>query len=130
MLAPVEAHAANAVVLVDTTGTIVYWSEGASSLFGHPNAVGRTLDVVVPEEYHEQHWAGFHRAMETGTAAASGSRMNIPVHCADGEVRAFPGTFSVVCDALGRAIGAVAIWSERRGDEAAFSPVETGSATT
>ena len=119
-----DCHATTAVLLVDTTGTIRYWSEGASALFGHVGAVGQTLDVIVPDEYREQHWAGFRRAMATGEAAASGSRSNIPVRCADNVVRSFPGTFSILSDGHGRPVGAIGMWSERRGDELPFTPIE------
>lgn len=118
-----KSHDSIAVVVVDTTGVIKYWSSGASALFGHSNPVGRTLDVIVPEDYRAQHWAGFHKAMETAEAEASGGRFNIPINCADGQVRCFPGTFSLLWDGHGRAVGGVGTWSERFGDEVPFSPI-------
>ena len=118
-----NSHDSTAVVLVDVSGTIRYWSAGATTLFGHSESVGETLDVIVPPEFRERHWAGFHQAMTTGESPISGGRFNIPVRCADGEVRSFPGTFTVVWDAHGRPTGAIAVWTERRGDEVAFSPI-------
>lgn len=123
MLAGVDKDAAAAVVLVDPTGTIEYWSTGATRLFGHDNAVGRTLDLIVPDEFRERHWSGFHRAMSTGESPISGGRLNIPIGCADGEVRSFPSTFSLLWDGHGRPVGAIGIWSDRRGDEQPFSPI-------
>jgi hypothetical protein len=96
---------------------------GATSLFGHDNPTGETLDVIVPEEYRERHWSGFHRAMATGESPISGGRLNIPVRCGDGETKAFPGTFSVVRDGFGRPVGAIGVWSMRRSDEQPFSPI-------
>jgi hypothetical protein len=43
---------------------------------------------------------------------------------ADGEERSFPGTFTVLWDGHRRPIGAIGIWSERRGDEEPFSSIE------
>jgi hypothetical protein len=43
---------------------------------------------------------------------------------AEVEVHSFPGTFSMLCDGHGRSVGAVAMWSERRGNEAPFTPIE------
>jgi len=120
----VDTNDSPAVVLVDTSGVIRYWSPGATELFGVSDAVGETLDIIVPPEFREHHWAGFRRAMETGQSPSSGGRLNIPVHCADGEVRAFPGSFTVLWDGHGRPVGAAAAWSQRRGDETPFSPVE------
>src|SRR5688500_6317108 len=58
-----------AVVLADTAGRITAWDPGAERLFGHPaaHAVGCSLDLIVPPELRTAHWAGFHRAMATGT---------------------------------------------------------------
>ena len=113
-----------AVVLVDTSGTIRYWSAGATALFGHAEPVGQTLDVIVPPEFRERHWAGFHRAMTTGESPISGGRLNVPIRCQDGEVRSFPGSFSVAWDGHGRPVGAIGAWSQRRGDERPFSAIE------
>jgi hypothetical protein len=120
----VERHESTAVVLVDTTGTIRHWSEGATVLFGHIDPVGKMLDVIVPEAFRERHWNGFHRAMATGESPISGGCMNIPVRCADGEERSFPGTFTVLWDGHRRPIGAIGVWSQRRGDEEPFSSIE------
>ncbi|WP_405160108.1 PAS domain-containing protein [Nocardia sp. NBC_01499] len=118
-----ESHESVAVVLVDISGTIQYWSTGATLLFGHANSVGQTLDVIVPEEFREQHWSGFRLAMETGVSEESGGRFNIPVRCSDDKVRSFPGTFSVLWDGRGAAVGGVGTWTRRRGDEEPFTPV-------
>src|SRR5687767_6247340 len=75
----VETHESTAVVLVDTSGVIRYWSSGATSLFGVSDPVGDTLDVIVPSEFRDRHWAGFQRAMKTGESPISGGRLNIPV---------------------------------------------------
>lgn len=119
-----ETHESTAIVVVDPTGTIRHWSPGATALFGHADPVGQTLDVIVPPELRERHWEGFRRAIATGESPISGGRINIPVRCADGEVRSFPGTFSVLRDGHGRPVGAYAVWSERRGDEQPFTPIE------
>jgi hypothetical protein len=119
----VQSHETTAVVLTDTPGVIRYWSLGATVLFGLSDAVGETLDVIVPAEFRDRHWAAFHRAMQTGESRISGGRLNIPVLCGDGEVRSFPGTFTVLWDGHGRPIGATAAWSERQGDEPPFSPI-------
>jgi PAS domain S-box-containing protein len=119
-----DAHDSTAVVMVDTVGVIRYWSAGASALFGHPDSVGQTLDVIVPAEFRDRHWEGFHRAMASGESPVSGGRLNIPVRCHDGTVRSFPGTFTVLWDGHGRPIGALGSWTERRGDEQPFTAIE------
>jgi PAS domain S-box-containing protein len=122
----VKGDESAAVVLVDTSGVIRYWSPAATALFGVIDPIGETLDVIVPAEFRERHWASFHRAMATGESTISGGRINIPVLCGDGEVRSFPGTFTVLWDGHGRPVGATAAWSKRRGDEIPFSPIDPG----
>src|SRR5262249_10209445 len=60
-----ETHA---VVLSDRTGRILYWSPGAERLFGHPatEALGQSLDLIVPDAFRARQWARFHRAMASG----------------------------------------------------------------
>jgi PAS domain S-box-containing protein len=62
------AHAPDAVLFVDCTGVIRLWNRGAETLFGYSaaEAVGRTLDLIVPEPLRAAHWAGFFRAVQQG----------------------------------------------------------------
>lgn len=100
----------HAVIETDTDGVIRRWSEGAETLFGHPatDAVGRTVDLVIPEHLREAHWAGFRRAMDTPEIKDLAA--DLPVLCADGTIRHCPGRLLVLSDGLGTALGAVAIF--------------------
>jgi PAS domain S-box-containing protein len=55
-----------AVIETDTEGIIRRWSKAAETLFGHSadQALGRPVDLLVPEHLRNAHWAGFHRAMQ------------------------------------------------------------------
>lgn len=100
-----------AVVIADRTGTIQFWSRGAETMLGHAAAdmVGRKLDAMVPEPYREQHWAGFYRAMEAGSAAMEGQSFDLPAQHRGGEVIVCPATFVLVRDGGKQTIGAMAI---------------------
>ncbi|MGB5951201.1 MAG: PAS domain S-box protein [Ornithinimicrobium sp.] len=102
-----EAHA---VVVVDTEGIITSWNDGAAVLFGHDarSAIGRPVDMIVPEHLRDAHWAGFRRAM--AAPKIKDMAADLPVLCADGEVREFPGRLLALSDGLGSAIGAIAIY--------------------
>ncbi|MQA89345.1 MAG: PAS domain S-box protein [Gemmatimonas sp.] len=104
---PVETHA---VIVVNTDGVITSWTEGAAQMFGHDSAsaVGRPVDLIVPEHLREAHWAGFHRAM--ADPQIKDMTADLPVLCADGRIREFPGRLLVLSDGLGTAIGAIAIY--------------------
>ena len=98
-----------AVVLVDTDGIIVGWTAALERLLGHRRdvALGSTLDLIVPSEFRERHWAGFHRATAAGTSWIDGAAAVLPVLCGDGQVRTFAGRLSLVRDAANRVVGAI-----------------------
>ena len=87
------------------------WNKGAETLFGYMSAeaVGRSLDLIVPAELAEAHWAGFTLAM--AEPKLKDLAADLPVHCADGEVRHFAGRLVVLLDGLGEAVGATAIFT-------------------
>jgi hypothetical protein len=55
------------------------------------------------------HWAGFRRAMEAPQVKDLAA--DIPVLCADGQVREFAGRLLVLSDGLGAALGAMGIFA-------------------
>ena len=60
--------ASEAIVFTDREGVIRFWNPGAERLFGFAaeEAVGRPVDIIIPEPQRARHWAGFRRVMETG----------------------------------------------------------------
>ncbi|AXK37426.1 PAS domain S-box protein [Streptomyces armeniacus] len=112
MRVPVEGHdATHAVVVADTGGTITQWNAGAEAMFGYAaaDAVGRSLDLIVPRHLREAHWRGFHRAMADPKVRDLAA--DLPVRCADGEIRSFAGRLLVLSDGLGTALGALAVYA-------------------
>jgi PAS domain S-box-containing protein len=103
----------HAIVVADPAGVIRAWDEGAERLFGHraADAIGRTLDLIVPEPFRERHWAGFHRAMRTGESRLDRRSAVLPVRLASGEVRPVPATFYFLRDAEDRPAGAMGLYT-------------------
>lgn len=68
LLGHVVDAAPDGVVIVDREGTIRYWNQGAQRIFGfHPaQAIGSSLDVIIPERLRERHWEGFAAAVAKG----------------------------------------------------------------
>src|SRR5260221_64455 len=79
----------NPVVLADPNGVIRFWSPGAATSFGYSaaQAIGQTLDLIVPSEYRQAHWHGFRRAVEAGAAPLEGQLNPFPVRRAAGPRR-------------------------------------------
>jgi PAS domain S-box-containing protein len=57
-----------AVVSADRDGIIRDWNAVAESIFGHAasEAIGRSLDLIIPEEERADHWRNYRRAMASG----------------------------------------------------------------
>ena len=67
-------HIADAVIFADDTGRIRRWNHAASTLFGHTpvEALGQSLDLIIPERLRPAHWRGFRAAMTSGALKLSG----------------------------------------------------------
>jgi PAS domain S-box-containing protein len=107
-----RADFGQAVVIADTDGVITHWNAGSERLFGHPaeRALGSRLDLLVPERLRAAHWAGFARAMREPQVKDLAA--DLPVLCADGQEREFAGRLLVLCDGLGVAFGAMAVYTD------------------
>jgi PAS domain S-box-containing protein len=102
-----------ALVVVDTAGIIQIWSAGAERLFGHDAAsvVGQGLNVLVPPQYRERHWQGFHAAMAGDNMAIDRAAVNIPALHRNGDVLRLAVRLLVLRDGHQRALGAMAIFT-------------------
>jgi PAS domain S-box-containing protein len=100
----------DAVIYADRDGRIRLWNRGAEALFGFSadEAIGASLDLIVPERLRAAHDAGFRRAIDAGHTRASGARLTRSLH-KDGRRLYVELSFGVVTDSDGRAIGAVAV---------------------
>jgi PAS domain S-box-containing protein len=52
---------ADAIVAADRQGIIRFWNAGAERIFGYAceEAVGRSLDIIIPERLRQRHWDGY-----------------------------------------------------------------------
>ena len=102
-----------AIVIADTEGIIRVWSRGCELLFGYSQAeaVGQSLNLIVPEKYQPAHWAAFRRAMTEGRSRIDGEgAAAVSVQCKDGEVRPYTSRFHLLRNGLNQTIGAMTIF--------------------
>ncbi len=101
----------DAVIFADREGLIRIWNEGAERVFGFPaeEVLGKSLDVIIPEELRKRHWESYGKAIAAGTTK-SGSRVltTRSLH-KDGSRLYVDLSFAVIVDDSGRAEGALAI---------------------
>jgi PAS domain S-box-containing protein len=62
----IAAATSDAIVCADAEGRITFWNAAAQALFGYARdeAVGQSLDLIVPDRLRERHWAGFRRVVQ------------------------------------------------------------------
>ena len=79
---------ADAVVLADPSGAIRFWNPAAERLFGftEAQALGNSLDLIVPERFRERHWAGYNRTMATGQTRYAHDVLRVPAVHKDGRL--------------------------------------------
>ena len=104
----------NAVVIADAAGVIRFWSAGAVKAFGYAagQAVGQTLDLIVPPEHRQAHWIGFRRAMASGVAAVEGTAVPFPARQASGETLALRGRLTLLREPGGMVIAAMVVFEK------------------
>jgi PAS domain S-box-containing protein len=101
----------DAVVFADREGVIRLWNAGAQAIFGHSaeEAIGQTLDLIVPEKLRERHWKGYRHAMETGTSSLGGDMLKVPAVTQGGDRISLEFTVGLVRDPEGDLRGVAAV---------------------
>lgn len=109
--AEILRQTALAAVFADHEGVIRLWNAAAAALFGYTadEAIGHRVDLVIPPEHHDRHWAGFHRAVRTGGMRNPDPFAVLPGRTRSGEQIAVEGAFNVITDEHGRVLGVVAL---------------------
>ncbi len=102
---------ADALVYADRQGTIAFWNRAAEQLFGYPagEALGQSLDLIIPERLRPAHWKGYHLAIAEGRTRNAGRPTLTKATHRSGASLYVHMTFAVVADDQGRAVGSVAM---------------------
>jgi PAS domain S-box-containing protein len=77
----------DAIIAADRDGIICFWNPGAERMFGHVSgeAIGRSLDLIIPERLRQRHWDGFRQTMDTGRSRyGEGDLLSVPALRKDG----------------------------------------------
>ncbi|AGF72126.1 PAS/PAC domain-containing protein [Corynebacterium halotolerans YIM 70093 = DSM 44683] len=113
----------DAVIYADRTGTIRLWNAGAESIFGHSpeDALGESLDLIIPEKHRRAHWTGWERVMDSGETRYGADPLSVPGIRADGTRVSLEFSITMLKDDEGRIEGIAAVmrdvskrWEETR----------------
>jgi PAS domain S-box-containing protein len=110
LLTLLSDQAPDAVIFAGTDGVIQHWNEAATRIFGYSQeeALGQSLDLIIPERFREAHWTGYDRALADGATKYSGKALPTRSERKDGTTIYVELTFAIVKDASGSVIGALA----------------------
>jgi PAS domain S-box-containing protein len=88
------------------------WNPGAERIFGHraDEALGHSLDLIIPEGLRARHWEGFRRVMATGESHyGEGDLLSVPGLCKEGQRISLEFTIVPLKDQQGRMLGTAAV---------------------
>lgn len=112
LAAAILSTLSDAIVAADKDGTIFFWNPGAERIFGYARAeaVGRSLDIIIPERLRQRHWDGYHRVMAGGQSRyGHGDLLSVPAVRRDGTGLSVEFTIVPLHDEAGALTGMAAI---------------------
>ena len=105
------ALAPDAILFSDREGIIRLWNSGAERIFGFKTeqAIGQSLDIIIPEKLRERHWEGYHKTMESGETRYGTDLLAVPAMNADGSRLLTEFSIIMLTSDDGKPIGVAAI---------------------
>jgi PAS domain S-box-containing protein len=86
-LAALVAAAGDAIIVADPEGMIRFWNPAAERIFGFTpdEALGSSLDLIIPERFRPRHWSGYREVMRTGRTRYGADVLRVPALRKDGQ---------------------------------------------
>lgn len=105
------AAMADAVMVCDAKGLITLWNPAAERMFGHTEAqaLGQSLDMIIPQRQQQRHWDGYHQTMKTGVTKYGHDLLKVPALHKDGHTLSIAFTVSLLHAADGSVSGIAAV---------------------
>jgi PAS domain S-box-containing protein len=113
----------DAIVVSDAEGAITLWNPAAERIFGfsETEALGHSLDLIIPERLRQRHWDGYHQTMKTGITRYGADVLRVPAVHKDGRALSIAFTVALLHAADGALTAIVAVirdetarWTEDR----------------
>jgi PAS domain S-box-containing protein len=102
---------ADAVIYANRSGEIIRWNRASTALFGYSaeEALGKSLDLIIPEHLRASHWRGFEAAMTKGAMKLEGRPTLTRGLHKSGRKLYVEMTFAIVKGDEGEVVGSVAM---------------------
>ena len=101
----------DAVIAADPQGAITLWNPAAERMFGHTpaEAMGKSLDLIVPQRQQQRHWDGYTKTMETGKTKYGNDVLRVPAVHKDGHTLSIAFTVALLHSPDGKVSAIVAV---------------------
>lgn len=126
--------AGDAIVAAGPDGSILLWNRAAERMFGYSEgeALGHSLDLIIPERFRDRHWEGYREVMRTGKTRYGTEVLRVPAVHKDGRRLSIAFTVALVYS-LNQEIQAIAAiirdetsrWEEERALRQRVAELET-----
>jgi len=126
-----------AILFADQEGKIRFWNKGAQSMFGYgaEEALGESLDLIVPEKQRPRHWEGWTRVMASGVTKYGREPLAVPAMKKDGSRISIEFNIILLRAPTGELLGAAAMiqdvtarWQQQKEMRARLAALEAKSA--
>lgn len=129
----VVTESPEAIVVTDPQGRIDLWNAGAANMFGYSaeDALGASLDLIIPVKLRDRHWRGYEHTMQTGVTKYGDTLLGVPATHQDGRQLSIEFSVALLRDDAGTIVGIAAVMrevSERRATEKALRTARRGRA--
>jgi PAS domain S-box-containing protein len=122
-----------AILFADREGRIRLWNAGAEAMFGYTadEALGQSLDLIVPERQRARHWEGWARVMATGVTRYGHDVLAVPALRKDGSRISVEFYISLLRAPTGEILGASSLlqdvtarWQQQKEMKARLAALE------
>jgi PAS domain S-box-containing protein len=126
----------DAVIVADPEGRVRLWTPAAERIFGYTaaEAMGRSLDLIIPERFRARHWTGYQEVMRTGVTRYGTDVLRVPAVRKDGERISIAFTVALLRDPAGRVSAIAAVvrdetqrWAEEQALRRRLVELERGT---
>ena len=99
-----------AVIVGDRKGIMRLWNAGAEAMFGWTaaEAIGQSMDMIIPEKHRARHWEGYDKVMASGVTKYGRNLLAVPALTKDGRRISIEFNVVLLKDAEGRVLGIAA----------------------
>jgi PAS domain S-box-containing protein len=99
-----------AIIFGNKEGKILLWNKCAEEMFGWKatEAIGQSMDIIIPEKHRARHWEGYDRVMQTGVTKYGSSVLAVPAQTKDGRRISVEFNVALIRSPKGEIIGVTA----------------------